>query len=243
MIEVLNWTHKDPLNMIGFCAGVCWNAPVEDVEKNIKRAKNCIESGHGRTEEFPDVYVIMDEYSARVFREFYTHIIGTTRLQSSTRYVDAKNMNPAEDFYIPVNFTDAQKDVLVKGYEEIMRTYTDLENLGVSKEDAANILPLGMHSKVVAKINLRALEHMAHKRDCNRAYKEFRALMKDLESKLKEISPEWKWICDNMLVPECKYLGYCPEVKGCGRAISKKEALEAIQYWKEYRFRNQDDGK
>lgn len=243
MIEILDWTCKDPLNLIGFCAGVCWNAPVDDVEKNIKRAKNCIKSNHGRTEEYPDVYVVMDEYSARVIREFYTHVIGTTRLQSSTRYVDAKEMSPEKDFYAPANFTDTQKNILLKGYQEIMKTYTELENNGVSKEDAANILPLGMHTKIVTKINLRALEHMAHKRNCNRAYKEFRVLMKEFESKLKQLSEEWKWICENMLVPECKALGYCPEAKGCGKEISKEEALKAIEYWKENKARLEDDGR
>lgn len=243
MIEILDWTCKDPLNLIGFCAGVCWNAPVDDVEKNIKRAKDCIKSNHSRTEEYPDVYVVMDEYSARVIREYYTHIIGTTRLQSSTRYVDAKEMNPEKDFYIPANFTDNQKDILLKGYQEIMKTYTELENNKVSKEDAANILPLGMHTKIVTKINLRALEHMAHKRCCYRAYKEFRALMKEFKSKLKKVSEEWKWICENMLVPECKALGYCPEVRSCGKEISKEEALKAIKYWKENKNLLTDDGR
>lgn len=243
MIEILDWTCKDPLNLIGFCAGVCWNAPVDDVEKNIKRAKDCIKSNHGRTEEYPDVYVVMDEYSARVIREFYTHVIGTTRLQSSTRYVDAKKMNPEKDFYIPANFTDNQKDILLKGYQEIMKTYTELESNKVSKEDAANILPLGMHTKIVTKINLRALEHMAHKRCCYRAYKEFRALMKEFKAKLKQVSEEWKWICENMLVSECKALGYCPEVRSCGKEISKEEALKAIKYWKENKNLLTDDGR
>ena len=234
MIEVLKWTPEDPLNLIGYCAGVCWNAPVDDAEKNIKRAKTCIKSNHGRTEEFPDLYIVMDEYSARVFREFYTHIIGTSRLQSSTRYVDAKTMDPENDFFIPSKFNPEQRGVLVDGYKEIMRTYSALEDLGVNKEDAANILPLGMHSKVVAKVNMRALEHLAHKRCCNRAYHEFRKLMDELIKKLEKYSEEWKWVCDNMLIPECKYLGYCPEVKGCGMEISKDEAMKAIKYWKEH---------
>lgn len=243
MIKILKWTPVDPLNQIGFCAGVCWDAPVDNVEKNIKRAKTCIKSNHGRTEEFPDVYVVLDEYSARVFREFYTHIVGTTRLQSSTRYVDAKTMDPENDFFIPGKFSPTQKSILVNGYQEIMRTYSALEATGAAKEDAANILPLGMNSKVVAKINMRALEHMAHKRCCNRAYHEFRKLMDEFIKTLKEYSDEWKWICDTLLVPECKALGYCPEVKGCGMEISKEEALKAIKYWKEHKSKLEDDGK
>ena len=36
MITILPQTDKEPLNTIGYCAGVCWNSPVEDKEKNIK---------------------------------------------------------------------------------------------------------------------------------------------------------------------------------------------------------------
>ena len=56
MITILPQTDKEPLNTIGYCAGVCWNSPVEDKEQNIKRAKSCIKSGHTRTAEYPDVF-------------------------------------------------------------------------------------------------------------------------------------------------------------------------------------------
>lgn len=53
------------------------------------RGLDCLESEHGRTFEFPDVYMVLDGFSARVIREFYTHIGGApTRLQASTRYID-----------------------------------------------------------------------------------------------------------------------------------------------------------
>jgi thymidylate synthase (FAD) len=37
-------TEKDPLQHIGENAGVCWNADIRDVEKNIKRGKSCMKS-------------------------------------------------------------------------------------------------------------------------------------------------------------------------------------------------------
>ena len=36
MITILPQTDKEPLNTIGYCAGVCWNSPVDDKEKNIE---------------------------------------------------------------------------------------------------------------------------------------------------------------------------------------------------------------
>ena len=61
----------------------------EDPEKNYKRGMDCIISGHGRVMEYVNVEMIIAGYSARVEREWYTHIGGSpTRLQSSTRYIN-----------------------------------------------------------------------------------------------------------------------------------------------------------
>lgn len=243
MIEILPWTVKDPLNLIGFCSGKCYESPVTDTEKNVKRAKNGIKSNHGRITEYPDIYCTIEGYSARCIRELARHIIGTTFLQSSTRYVDEKNLNPEDDFYYPDRLTNDQKKILEEGYKQLMEIYTMLEDNGVVKEDAANILPLGMHSGITYKINLRALEHFFHERACSRAYLEIRQLCSEFKEKLRVLSPEWEWICDNMLVPKCEYLGYCPELKGCGRKISKEEMLQAVEFWVENKNCLLDDGK
>jgi len=216
LIEILPWTEKNPLNMIGFCAGVCWNSPVDNMEKNIKRAKECIMSGHGRVAEYPDIYMVINGYSARCIRELYTHIIGTTRLQSSTRYVNAKNMDVENEFYYPETLSEENKEIYKKTISEIMNAYAKLEDSGLPKEDAANLLPLGMHSKIVFKINLRALIHFANMRLCSRSYREIRTLTKEIKNSLYSLSDEWAWICDNLLVPKCFALGYCDEAKSCG---------------------------
>ena len=39
MVEVKNYTTKNPLQIIGEMAGVCWGANIKDNEKNIARAK------------------------------------------------------------------------------------------------------------------------------------------------------------------------------------------------------------
>ena len=89
MITISEYTTKTPLQMIGEFAGFCWGANTKDNEKNIKRAIDCIMSEHGRTEEFPDLYLIIENVDAKTLRELYTHIGGApTRLQASTRYID-----------------------------------------------------------------------------------------------------------------------------------------------------------
>ncbi len=221
-VELLNITHN-PLQFIGKCAGVCWNAPIDDAEKNRKRAISCITSGHGRVIEFPDITMVLDGISSRLGRELYTHIGGApTRLQSSTRYVDASDFH----YYVPPNVvTNELANVVYNdGMGRIAETYGKLLDLGVTKEDAANQLPLGMETKIVWKINVRTLINFMNKRLCSRALKEIRDFAKELKNLLASVDDEWKWICDNLFVPTCeqyKYLNpdacFCLEKQCCGR--------------------------
>lgn len=224
MIELLkNRTEKDPLAHIGFNAGVCWGADVSDNEENIKRGKSCMKAGHLRTSEYPDVEMIISGYSARCIRELYTHIIGVTRLQESTRYVDCSQ----SDYFIPSNLTEDQHNNYVYCMNEIFEMYQNQLNTGVSKEDAANLLPLGMDTKIVWKINVRALMHFMEMRMCTRAYKEIRKLSQDIYDALASYSDEWKWIAENFFVPSCKTRGYCIEAKCCGKAPKGLVGLKA----------------
>lgn len=219
MIELLNYTER-PLNTIGEIAGICWNSPTDNIDKNVKRAKSCIKSGHDRVMEYPDITVIISGYSARCIRELGRHIIGTTYLQESTRYVNYDNF----DYYEPNSILKVKtNDKEVKAEKEyvfemntIAQSYKTLLECDIPKEDAANILPLGMNTKIIWKINLRALVHFMNMRLCSRALMEIRQLSNELKGKLSSINDEWKWICDELLVPKCKIIGYCQEEKCCG---------------------------
>ena len=220
MIQIFDTTDKYPLQKIGKMAGVCWNSPIDDPEKNIKRAKDCIVSGHGRVLEYVDIELCISAYSARAIREYYTHIAGgPTRLQESTRYVNCEKF----DYYLPP--TAAASEEGKKAYQEAMesirKSYGKLMEAGVSKEDAANILPLGMMTKIVDKRNLRNMINLMNQRLCNRAYIEIRKMAKEIKQALSDYSEEWKWICDNLFVPKCDVAGFCTEAKCCGRRPKK----------------------
>lgn len=221
-VIIQDFTTKNPIEMIGIEAGVCWGAGTSDQEKNIKRGLGCLESGHGRTFEYPDVYMVLDGYSARVIREFYTHIGGSpTRLQASTRYIEYGKF----DYIVPYSIAkDAKADnIYRKCMQTISESYATLESLGVPKEDIANLLPLGMTTKVVVKINLRTLMDMSHQRMCSRAYWEFRQLFRDICEALLNYSMQWKTLVQTYFKPKCSLYGYCPEAKSCGAKPTKKE--------------------
>ena len=216
-VIIQDFTYKYPIQMIGTEAGVCYGSDTTNKEKNYKRGIDCLENNHGRTWEFPDVYMILDEYSARVFREWYTHIGGSpTRLQASTRYIDYQN---GFDYYTPISISTNNQalEVYDKMMKNIQTALKMLEMLGIPREDSANGLPLGMMSKVVCKHNFRNLVDMSHQRECTRAYHEYRKLFKDICVALSEYSEEWKYLVEHYFMPKCDYLGKCTEKKSCGR--------------------------
>ena len=214
-------TIKKPISLIGKEAGVCWGANVEDEEKNYKRGLDCLESGHGRTWEYPQIYFILDGYSARVIREFYTHIGGApTRLQASTRYI-----NYQKGFGYVTAPSISQNEKAKQVYDDAMRNLVEamcqLEAMGIAREDSGMLLPLAMETKVVVRTNLRNLIDMSHQRLCTRAYWEYRELMNDLMKELSNYSEEWAYLVKHYFKSKCDVYGFCNEKRSCGRKPKK----------------------
>lgn len=215
-VIIQSHTTKNPITLIGEEAGICWGANTMDATKNYKRGLDCLENEHGRTFEFPDVYMILDGYSARVIREWYTHIGGApTRLQASTRYIKYEDY----DVVTPKSIADnkAANAIYIAAHEAIRFALKSLEKLGIPREDSAMLLPLGMCTKMVDKRNLRNLIDMSHQRMCTRAYHEYRDMFNDICDALREYSEEWAYLVDNFFMPKCEYTGFCKEKKSCGR--------------------------
>jgi len=207
-IKVINYT-QNPLSLMGECASYCW-----DSTPSPQIGIDCIESNHGRVLEYADVTLQISGYSAKVIREIYTHISGTSRLQASTRYVKYGEF----DYITPESISKNFEAHAI--YDNIMffiqNAYKKLENLGIPKEDTANILPLGMESKIILKINARAILHMVEVRECTRAYWEFRKFVKELKSVVGNLDNEWLKIMSYAKV-KCEVNGFCNEKNSCGK--------------------------
>lgn len=221
-VIILPYTTKHPLEMMGRCAGICWGANIEDEAKNIKRGIDCIESDHGRPMEYPDIYSKLEGYSARVIREWYTHIGGApTRLQASTRYINYNDFS----YYVPPKIANNLNAMIL--YEDTMKLIANRskrleEEIGIPREDVANLYPLGMNTVVVDKRNSRNVMDMSRQRTCIRAYHEFRDLFDDYLTALASYSEEWDTLIKKTMMPKCEVLGYCPEKRGCGRMPQKE---------------------
>ena len=229
-VTVQTETTVNPLTLMGYEAGVCWGAKaLGDPAKDFARGVDCLQSGHMRTAEFPQVYLILDGYSARVIRELYTHIGGMpTRLQASTRYIDYNNF----DYIIPPSIENNQHayDYYCNTMDTLRSITNELTKLGIPKEDVANLLPLGMETKIVLRTNLRNLIDMSHQRMCTRAYWEFRKLMLDIIDALSAYSDEWEILIKeyNVFQPKCDVCGFCTEKDSCGRQPKKTEVIKRL---------------
>ena len=222
IVKIQTQTTKYPISLIGMEAGCCYGSRIDNNDLNYKRGMECLKTEHGRTWEFPQIYVILEGYSARVMREFYTHVGGlSTRVQASTRYIDYKDFT----YYTPPAVR--KNPQALEEYEKTMKLIKagllTLEALGIPKEDSANLLPLGMGTTVVCRMNLRTLIDMTKVRTCSRAYIEFRDLMLDIWGALSGISSEWETLCAMFYKPKCEYVGFCNEKNSCGRKPAKEE--------------------
>ena len=64
----------------------------------------------------------------------------------------------------------------------------------------------------IIEVNAQELMFMARKRLCSKAAAETKQVMEMIVEAVVKVCPEFK----PFLVPQCKYLGRCPEIYGCG---------------------------
>lgn len=214
-------TTPNPIITTGKMAGVCYGSDINDLEKNYKRGIDCLESMHGRTEEFPQVYFSLEGYSIKFGREFYVHIGGApSRLQSSTRYINYQN---GFEYVVPPTIAENPEalEIFTNEIASIQESIRRLDALGIPKEDSSGLCPLDMTSTIVCRTNMRHLIEMSHQRLCNRAYWEYREFMNDLADALCNYSVEWKYVVENYFKPKCLFLGRCPEKIPCRTGPSK----------------------
>lgn len=212
-------TPTKPIALIGECIGPCYGSDTSDPAKNYKRGLNSVNAGHGRVLEYAEAWFTIEGYSARVIRELYTHIGGMpTRTQASTRYIEYGNFN----YIIPpkIDKDPFLRDRYMNVMYQISEGIKDLEAWGAPKEDAANLLPLGMTTTISVRMNARTIIDMAAQRMCNRAYWEYRDLMWDLVAELSNYSSEWAELV-NFAQCKCDKVGYCCEEYSCGKYPKK----------------------
>ena len=222
-VIILSETTDEPISLIGQMAGICYGTDTTNQEKNYKRGLDCIKSNHGRALEFPKIYMVLSGWSAKCIRELYTHIIDTTRLQASTRYIDYTNFEYITPPTIEAN--DEANKIYSDTMAAIAAAMGRLAALGIPKEDYSGLLPLNYETKIVWEVGFRELIAVMSVRKCSRAYHEIRKLMKKIEEALAIYSDEWKFLVEDMNIfkIKCEYNQICEEKFGCGRYPKRED--------------------
>ena len=206
----------------GEFACVCYNTPKEQGESV---GLHCLESGHLSGSRHLYFVFNLERIPRFTIDQLVRHEVGVVKNVQSLRYVTKDRI----DVYISPEVR--RNPQLVKSHllsEEYAATCYQLtidkmKQAGVNKERANEIartfIPIGIASACNFALNIEGLIHLANVRLCNRAELPIHYLVQEMVNEVIAVEPRYK----ELLVPQCKKLGYCPEMKGCGKYEPKKK--------------------
>ena len=107
------------------------------------------------------------------------------------------------------------------GVEKWVRTQRT-DRTGVNRDE----LPQGEEIEMELEANAQALINMSRKRLCSQASVETREVMEAMKKEVEKKDP----IMAEVMVKECVYRGYCPEMWSCGYDKTEKFKEEVEKY-------------
>lgn len=107
------------------------------------------------------------------------------------------------------------------GVEKWVRTQRT-DRTGISRDE----LPQGAEVEMEIEANAQALINISRKRLCNQASPETREVVQEIK---KEVSKRDEFLA-NVMVKECIYRGFCPEINSCNYDKTEKFKKELEDY-------------
>ncbi len=223
-VKVIAYTPK-PLKLIYAAGKSCtseltpqkiWNKSVSR-EKMVKFVEDILHAGHLSVTEH-----VSFTFAVSGISRSCTHQLVRSRLasfsQQSQRYV---RFGEDMGYIVPETINKKRRKTLgpyLEMMEKSRNTYLKLLKEGIPPEDARYLLPNAALSNVVITMNFRELLHTASLRLCRNAQWEIRTLFKKIKKEIAGIEP----FLGQKLIPKCRVLGYCDELKSCGLMPRKK---------------------
>lgn len=226
MVTLLRHT-PDPERVVAIAARVCYSPSTIaelDQELSDKEITDLISlllrQGHTSPLEHAS-FTFGIEGSRAALNQLVRHRIASYS-QQSQRYV---RMDRLEFVTPPAVAQDpAAAAIFARVRDESHRAYRDLLDLGIAKEDARYILPVGALSRIVATYNARSLHNLFTLRCCERAQWEIRDIAREMLDLVRTVAPR----LFAKAGPPCETLGICREGKmSCGRLARIKAAQRA----------------
>lgn len=182
----------DPLFVISMCARTCYNSRAkDDVSTRESFIKGLIKSGHDSVLENAIATFDITGISRACQNQIVRHRIGCSYCVQSQRYVNVTD----NEVIIPHKLF-LQWPESLEAVREIKRMYSELLNLGVAKEDARYLLPLGTTTNMTMTMNFRALRHFLKLRLSKRAQWEVRLVAGQI---LKICMDKFPWLVEDIV--------------------------------------------
>ena len=198
---------ENPILAIEEAASNCYDSEPSS-EGKIMDA--CIKSGHTSVTEFCDFTFHIEGVSRALSHQLVRHRMASYA-QRSQRYCSENGFDYVTPFNVKQDLEKTQAYNRAMLYAE--KAYRELQELGISKEDARMVLPNACTTCIEVKMNLRALMNFMNERLCSCAQWEIRQLALEMRKQVLLQVPE----LDNYLVPKCekygKEFGFCTETK------------------------------
>ena len=237
-VELINKEEvKNFIRNHGVFACQCYMTPEKFAEKV---GLSCLKEGHtsGSRGDMFKFRIYCPRYCAD---QIMRHSVGTAINCQSQRYVA---MDDNFSIYVPPQVM--ADDMLRQIYEdfeyECKKKYNQvrllMEDRGVKGEKANDLmrtmLPIGVGCNLTMGFTVEALIHFMHKRLCVRADAPIRKVAQLMREVVLEVEPRY----EELLVPQCEAMLYCPERHGCGKYPNKVEIEELIKLGKEVKKEN-----
>lgn len=214
----------DPERVVALGARICYSArTVSELESELDDDEVAsllsllLRQGHTSPFEHAS-FTFGIEGSRACLNQLVRHRIASYS-QQSQRYVRADNLECVRP--PSVAGSDAAQAIMDESVEQARRAYGELLRLGIPKEDARYVLPVGAVSRLVATFNARSLHNVFELRCCERAQWEIRDIAREMLSLVREVAPR---LFARAGAP-CEVLGVCREgAMSCGKLARLRDA-------------------
>lgn len=193
---------------------------------DFKSLDHALASGHESVLEHATFTFAIEGISRACSHQLVRHRMASYS-QQSQRYVKMDGF----DYVVPESIKNSEtiwrneyvcdEISTLEWYEKLMselsEQYSQLVKVGIPEEDARYILPNACKTNIVMTMNARELRHFFSLRCCERAQWEIRELAEKMLDLVKEVAPA----LFEDAGPRCKQMGFCPEMRGCGKMPKK----------------------
>ncbi|HOI25145.1 MAG TPA: FAD-dependent thymidylate synthase [Caldisericia bacterium] len=198
----------DPLSLFAQSARIT-RSKDEQWKSNEYYFKILYLSGHHSVFEHASFSFLIQDISRACSHQLVRFRVGVSFTQRSQRYTEESSF----PYTCPPSIQNSTEAHLL--FEDFMekarKTYEQLVDLGIPKEDSRFVLPNATHTSIIMTMNYRELIHSCGLRLCDKSQWEIRALFWRIRSLVQKKEP----ILAQCLYPRCFHDRLCKESKPC----------------------------